>query len=1376
MLLIGYASTQSCTLPVKVNPSQSRFTVASDANSTFSAKGVLGVEISGIAACPQNAVQLESVVGIPNTQIKFIQDDFSFRLEPADALTSRATEQISFVSEAWIGNAFSFSFVAPNSRIVIGSEESVFDNDLTGTIVFDDASDESLLRLSDVSIVANQSDVLEVFDGNIEGEVLFANGTFDATVNIEELEQFCQIPANVASSSFTVQGSAGLFGEILRRPDETDIPIEFSGIINLLIEGECPEKIPENARFQLMTEEQGIVVSPQVIGLALGELATVDIRDLMVYFRSGTFTSADDFNITSNVNITQGQIELGGLVSITESLIGATSTAKIVGNVQDSGAEVLLNAVQFSSNVTIEETLPDTSITVTATINLQGQFQAVLDLDQATLINLNVVPESTSQTSEPTKQVSIQEEDPAPLGSQLLQQRVPTLPDGSCPVRFQPTELAGVCSCAQGFDGLGCNQCLNADACAAWLLPDPDDSRREETECSEDVKYIATSQMKAYKCEVDGEAQDIVAPGSLSFVCQTHGFPYRLDASAGLGGRLETAGTTPQTDQAQSQEEAVANCRIGFAVKGTPPIPINCVTTDCTFVVDSPNVECRKTKCNCVDDDCSQGVQEIIDQVVNGVKLIKQAGVQYEVILEDLSVIKLFGQCSVGECRYPGLVEVVGDGSIDVGNGYDKEYLAIVAAIPLLILVINCAVATFYILANYQYWKPISNSYGAEPIGEGIVDDNRFESDENSQSVGNSNQVGKIVQDIEYQISTTQATVVNNGSSGSMDIEKRSLLLYFNNIQCRVPSRVLLCGVDGIAYSKEVMGVMGPSGSGKTTLLSILAYQNQDLSSQSAVGGTISLGQETRSQVLRKVIGFVPQFDNLLPTLTVQETVRYAALMRLPLNLSAAEINDRMCVIFSELGLWNVVNSKVGGHGIRGISGGERKRVAIGMAMVTDPPCLIMDEPTSGLDSFTAAKLIDTCKGVAMQGRIIIMSLHQPSPDMFMRLDKVLLLAAGHKVYLGTPNAAAEYFSQLGYACGQNVPIAEHMLSIVQQPENLYKVLDSVSPVLQVEPKDLQSIESAVALNQYLQTQDSSRSVVQKFLNFLKKFLRRLAVLFWRTGIEMIRNPTLMLLHWIMGLGMGLVVGLVFLDVKDDISGAQNRAGVVFFSLCLFAFSTLTIVDLLMSERLLVVREVRSRYYGMFPYFLVKLSLDGLLLRAVPVLLYTCLLYPLMGLRAEALRIALWCIILILFSCTIGALSMAITSVVKTPGQANLVMNILLLLMVLVAGYLVNKDSMPGFTVWLHYCSVFSYAFEALIVNEVLGMNLVFTVQDIGSAIVDGKLFLNTLSLDEDEQDMDVYLILAFYVVFSVVALCLMIGASEWKSFLTSRRKAYKPL
>eukprot|EP01026_Neomeris_dumetosa_P043685 TRINITY_DN3670_c0_g1_i2.p1 TRINITY_DN3670_c0_g1~~TRINITY_DN3670_c0_g1_i2.p1 ORF type:complete len:861 (-),score=96.45 TRINITY_DN3670_c0_g1_i2:406-2988(-) len=848
--------------------------------------------------------------------------------------------------------------------------------------------------------------------------------------------------------------------------------------------------------------------------------------------------------------------------------------------------------------------------------------------------------------------------------------------------------------------------------------------------------------MKSYSCEVDGEAQDIVAPGSLNFVCQTHGFPYRLDASAGFGSRLETVGTDKQQDDTSDEKEAVANCQIAFAVKGSPPTPISCVTTDCTFVVDTPNVECKRTECECVNG-CSETIRNITQQVKNGVKLIKREGSKFEVKLADISVIKLFGNCEVGECRMPGLAEVVGNGTIVTDEPYDKEHLVVVASNPLMLLLFICLMSTLYLLFNSSYLRRVSRS---GPIAETIERSDSYKE--------NIDQHGSCSGSPQEKFIAVHPTTFER---------EKLLALQFEGINCQVNKKILLHEVYGVALSGEVMGVMGPSGSGKTTLLSILSFQSQDLSSSSIVGGSIQLGGETRSNILRKVIGFVPQFENLLPTLTVEETVRYAALVRLPLNLTPAQINGRMSQIFSDLGLWGVVDSRVGGHGIRGVSGGEKKRVSIAMEMVTDPPCLIMDEPTSGLDSFTASKLLDTCKAVASRGRIIMLSLHQPSPDMFMKLDKVMLLAQGYKIYAGPPGNASSFFGRMGFECSSSdVPIAEHMLSIVQVPSNLCVVLDVLSKTksFEMSSQTISALERALPLDQF-------KNSVETKSFYGAKFYRRVSVLFWRTAVEIVRNPTLLLLHWGMAILMGVLVGFVFRDVQDDISGAQNRAGVSFFSLCLFAFSSLTSIDLLMSERQLVIREVRSRYYGMVSYFLGKLALDGILLRAIPVLIYTAIMYRLMGLQMDPVRVAFWCMFLILFACTIGVLAMAVAAVVRTPGQASLLMNLILLINVLVAGYLVNKDSMPDYVVWVHYGSVFSYGFEALIVNEVLGLNLKFTVEDIGTAVVDGKLFLNTLSLNPDDQDLDVYVMLVFYTGYAVLALTLMILATCWKQFLT---------
>eukprot|EP01023_Acetabularia_acetabulum_P009100 TRINITY_DN14025_c0_g1_i4.p1 TRINITY_DN14025_c0_g1~~TRINITY_DN14025_c0_g1_i4.p1 ORF type:complete len:363 (+),score=80.91 TRINITY_DN14025_c0_g1_i4:306-1394(+) len=337
----------------------------------------------------------------------------------------------------------------------------------------------------------------------------------------------------------------------------------------------------------------------------------------MVFFESGVFTDIDQFGVPAEVNISDGSAAVKGqgflsTVDIQVSLVGFESGADMVGGFTEANGVSTLNIDDFRAKIVIEEEIPGTAISITATINLKANLKADLDFSQAVSVNLNpakTIPSAAQQQQQEDDEiVSNIAPSPVAFGQQLLGQTIDTLEDGSCPARFQFTDLPGTCSCAPGWGGLECSQCRSADACVDWLLPGGSEEDIAGTECSQDVNYITTSQMKSYACEIDGDAQSIVAPGSLSFICQSHGFPYRLDASAGFGSRLETVGTD-QGDTVQSDQEAVANCQIGFAVQGDPPVPVSCKTTDCTFVQDSPNVECRQTVCECVNG-CSQGIQD----------------------------------------------------------------------------------------------------------------------------------------------------------------------------------------------------------------------------------------------------------------------------------------------------------------------------------------------------------------------------------------------------------------------------------------------------------------------------------------------------------------------------------------------------------------------------------------------------------------------------------------------------------------------------------------------------------------------------------------------------------------------------------------------
>lgn len=153
---------------------------------------------------------------------------------------------------------------------------------------------------------------------------------------------------------------------------------------------------------------------------------------------------------------------------------------------------------------------------------------------------------------------------------------------------------------------------------------------------------------------------------------------------------------------------------------------------------------------------------------------------------------------------------------------------------------------------------------------------------------------------------------------------------------------------------------------------------------------------------------YVKQEDVLLGTLSVKETISYSAHLRLPECLSKEEVNTIVEETISEMGLQDCTNRLIGNWHLRGISGGEKKRVSICLEILTRPSLLFLDEPTTGLDSASAFFVIQTLKNIASDGRTIISSIHQPSSEVFALFDDLFLLSGGDTVYFGDAKMALE--------------------------------------------------------------------------------------------------------------------------------------------------------------------------------------------------------------------------------------------------------------------------------------------------------------------------------------------------------------------------------
>ncbi|XWS57318.1 hypothetical protein CRYUN_Cryun09bG0163500 [Craigia yunnanensis] len=163
--------------------------------------------------------------------------------------------------------------------------------------------------------------------------------------------------------------------------------------------------------------------------------------------------------------------------------------------------------------------------------------------------------------------------------------------------------------------------------------------------------------------------------------------------------------------------------------------------------------------------------------------------------------------------------------------------------------------------------------------------------------------------------------------------------------------------------------------------------------------GNILLNRKKRLEY--GAVVYVTQEDVMLGTLTVRETVKYSAHLRLPNNLTKEEVNDIVEGTIMEMGLQECADTVIGNLHLRGISGGDKKRLSVALEILTMPKILLLDEPTSSLDNTSAFFVVQALRNIAHDGRTVISSIHQPSSEVFALFDDLFLLSGGETVYFG---------------------------------------------------------------------------------------------------------------------------------------------------------------------------------------------------------------------------------------------------------------------------------------------------------------------------------------------------------------------------------------
>jgi ABC-type multidrug transport system ATPase subunit len=262
----------------------------------------------------------------------------------------------------------------------------------------------------------------------------------------------------------------------------------------------------------------------------------------------------------------------------------------------------------------------------------------------------------------------------------------------------------------------------------------------------------------------------------------------------------------------------------------------------------------------------------------------------------------------------------------------------------------------------------------------------------------------------------------------------------------------------------------------------------------------------------------------------------------------------------------------------------------------------------------------------------------------------------------------------------------------------------------------------------------------------------QLRILSGRSFKNLYRNPQLMLAHYLLSFILGGFVGLLFYGVTNDIAGFQNRLGLCFFTLALFGFSTLTSLGIFANERQLFVRERANGYYSPLTYFFAKLIFDSLPLRVIPPLLFGPTIYFTVGLVPQVANF--WCFILtlVLFSLAASSIVFFISVSIRDTGVANLVGTLTMLISLLFAGLLINRDKIPMGLRWLLYISPFHASYEALLVNELRSLSLVERKFGVDLDVPAATL-LSSFGFDSQAYWQDQLILTAIFLISTAMSL-----------------------
>ncbi|KAG7386669.1 hypothetical protein PHYBOEH_008608 [Phytophthora boehmeriae] len=498
----------------------------------------------------------------------------------------------------------------------------------------------------------------------------------------------------------------------------------------------------------------------------------------------------------------------------------------------------------------------------------------------------------------------------------------------------------------------------------------------------------------------------------------------------------------------------------------------------------------------------------------------------------------------------------------------------------------------------------------------------------------------------------------------------------------KIEEKAILKNVSGSARPGELLVIMGPSGAGKSSLLDCISGRN------SAVEGDIALNGQPWSDATKRLTSYVMQDDLFYQTITVKEHLVFQAKLRMGKTFTEKQYMQRVNEVMEELGLMKCRDTLIGGISLRGISGGERKRLSFATEILTNPSILFVDEPTSGLDSFMAETVTMQLQQIARGGRTVIATIHQPSSEVFALFDQLYLLSDGSPVYQGKALESVDYFASLGYQCP---PLMNPTDYFMRQLVVIDKATDEAG-VARVELLKKEWSERQVLS----QIEPSGDSVPNTAQDSRLNVFGQIAVLAKRNVIRFVRDRLGFRAAIMQTLVISLIVGLIYLQLVLDQKGVQNFTGGFFFLIVNQTFGTANPVFISVPMELpIVIREYKAGLYHLIAWYISKNVSEIPMQLLLPIVFFVPV-YFLMGIgHGFEAFIYMQIIMMLVNSCAVG-LGYMVSCLVRRVDIAPIIGMIMILPFLLFGGLLINSDDCPDYFVWIQYISPIKYGFEGI--------------------------------------------------------------------------------